>query len=254
MEKRSFILAVLASLVMANAYSQQAVEYESTDRNFTVNGVSFTMVFVEGGIFQMGAIDGDSDEKPIHRVKLKSYNIGQTEVTQELWQAVMGSNPSKFRGNKRPVESVSWNDCQKFISKLISLTGQKFRLPTEAEWEFAARGGIFSREYNYSGSNNVDEVAWYRDKAGSETHNVATKDPNEIGIYDMSGNVYEYCSDWKSNYNRSNQENPKGPSRGTLRVSRGGGRNHDAWNCRVSDRNGNAPDYRNNYLGLRLAL
>lgn len=164
----------------------------------TVNGIKYNMVWVDGGTFRMGATseqgsdadsDADSDEKPVHSVTLSSYYIGKTEVTQALWKAVMGSNPSYFEGDDLPVEQVSWDDCQEFIRKLNSLTGQNFRLPTEAEWEFACRGGNNSRGYKYSGSNYIDNVAWNWDNSGKKTHPVATKSPNELGIYDMSGNV-----------------------------------------------------------------
>ena len=157
-----------------------------------VNGVSFEMARVEGGTFRMGATseqedEADSDETPVHSVTLSGYYIGKTEVTQALWQAVMGSNPSRFKGSDLPVECVSWNDCQEFIKKLNRLTGRNFRLPTEAEWEFACRGGNNSRGYKYSGSNDIDNVAWYWDNSGEKTHPVGTKAPNELGIYDMSG-------------------------------------------------------------------
>ena len=171
---------------------------EVNSGRFMVNGVSFEMVRVEGGTFHMGATSEQKDEawdreKPVHSVTLSSYYIGKTEVTQALWQAVMGSNPSNFKGSNLPVECVCWNDCQEFIQKLNSLTGRNFRLPTEAEWEFACRGGNNSRGYKYSGSNNLGSVAWYDDNSGGQTHPVATKAPNELGIYDMSGNVWEWC-------------------------------------------------------------
>ena len=230
-------------------------------QTFTVKGVSFKMVSVAGGTFTMGATseqgrDVYDDEKPAHKVTLSSFAIGQTEVTQELWEAVMGSNPSNFKGAKRPVEEVSWNDCQAFITKLNQLTGKKFRLPTEAEWEYAARGGKSSKGYKYAGSNTIDEVAWYNN-SGDQTHDVATKKPNELGLYDMSGNVREWCQDWfQGEYSSSSQTNPTGPSSGSLRVLRGGSwfNNNDARFCRVSNRLGNYPDIRSNYFGLRLAL
>ncbi|MGN1235878.1 MAG: formylglycine-generating enzyme family protein, partial [Bacteroidaceae bacterium] len=178
----------------------------------------------------------------------------ETEVTQALWTAVMGNNPSYFKGDNNPVEKVSWNDCQEFITKLNSMTGQKFRLPTEAEWEFAARGGKKSRGYQYSGSNNISDVAWYCDNSGDNTHAVKTKQPNELGIYDMSGNVFEWCQDWYGDYSSGSQTNPKGPSSGSSRVNRGGGWYCDARYCRSADRFGNPPDYRNFILGLRLVL
>lgn len=222
---------------------------------FTANGVSFTMVAIEGGTFLMGSDDSDAydREKPVHQVKLSSFSIGQTEVTQELWEAVMGSNPSDRKGWKLPVEQVSWNDCQTFITKLNQLTGKQFRLPTEAEWEFAARGGNISKGYKYSGSDNIDDVAWYDSNSGNQTHEVATKQPNELGLFDMSGNVWEWCQDWYGNYSSNSQTNPTGPSSASDRVYRGGSWCNGARYCRVSNRFDLSPVNRN-YLGLRLAL
>ena len=232
-----------------------AVEGSQT---FTVNGVKFTMVPVEGGTFTMGATseqgsDAEDDGKPAHQVTLSDYYIGQTEVTQALWEAVMGSNPSYRRGDNLPVERVSWDDCQVFIQKLNQLTGKQFRLPTEAEWEYAARGGRKSRGYKYAGGNNIGSVAWYDDNSGYKTHPVATKQANELGIYDMSGNVSEWCSDWYGDYQLSSRSNPQGPSSGFGRVSRGGSYDINARHCRVSHRNCLTPDYRDGYLGLRLS-
>ena len=227
--------------------------------SFTVNGVTFEMVRVEGGTFTMGATaeqgsDASIREKPTHQVTLSSYSIGKTEVTQDLWQAVMGSNPSKFKGSSLPVETVTWEDCQIFITKLNGLTGKKFRLPTEAEWEYAARGGNKSRGYKYSGSNTLSNVAWYNDNSADKTHPVATKAPNELGLYDMSGNVWEWCCDWYGDYSSSAQYNPTGPNSGSYRVFRGGSWNSDAGRWRVSDRNFMFPWYLGHHLGLRLAL
>ncbi len=224
-------------------------------RTFTVKGVSFNMIPVEGGTFKMGG-DMYDNEKPVHEVKLNGFSIGQTEVTQELWEAVMGTNPSNWKGLKLPVEKVSWNDCQTFITKLNSLTGQQFRLPTEAEWEYAARGGNQSKGYTYSGSNNIEDVAWYTSNSGSKTHEVATKAPNELGIYDMSGNVIEWCSDWYGGnyYAQSPSSNPQGPSSGSHRVLRGGSWYYLVRGCRVAHRANDAPDFRYYILGLRLAL
>ena len=226
---------------------------------FYVNGVSFEMVYVEGGTFDMGATteqgsDADSDEYPVHSVTLSGYYIGMYEVTQELWEAVMGSNPSWFKGAQNPVERVSWNDCQNFIKKLNSLTGRTFRLPTEAEWEYAARGGNQSRHYKYSGSGNIGNVAWYYDNSGSSTHAVGTKSPNELGIYDMSGNVYEWCSDWYGGYSAGAQTNPQGPSAGSGRVLRGGSWGSLAGNCRVLFRFYYDPGDSRDFHGLRLVL
>ena len=225
-----------------------------------VNGVSFNMVRVEGGTFTMGATpeqesDADSDEKPAHQVTLSTYSIGETEVTQALWVAVMGSNPSKFKGNNRPVEMVTWYDCQTFIQRLNQLTGRRFRLPTEAEWEYAARGGNKNYGLKYSGSNYIDEVAWYTETTNNTgPKDVKTKKDNELGLYDMSGNVYEWCQDMYGDYSSSLQTNPSGPSSGSFRVYRGGCGNSDAVICRVSNRYGNSPALRFSSLGLRLAL
>ena len=218
---------------------------------YTVNGVSFKMIAVKGGTFQMGSDDGYN---AVHQVTLSDYYIGETEVTQELWNAVMGSNPSYFYGNmQRPVETVSWNDCHTFISRLNELTGETFRLPTEAQWEYAARGGYKSKGYTYSGSNAIDDVAWHWYNSDRTTHPVKTKAPNELGIYDMSGNVWEWCSDWYGDYSSAAQTDPTGPATGSSRVRRGGSWYYGAPHCRVADRNFNAPANGYNYLGLRLA-
>ena len=226
---------------------------------FTVRGVSFEMVRVEGGTFRMGATseqgsDVWDNEKPVHSVTLSGYYIGKTEVTQALWKAVMGINPSRFKGDYLPVENVSWDDCQEFIRKLNSMTGQNFRLPTEAEWEFACRGGNNSRGYKYSGSNNLGSVAWYDGNSGNKTHPVGTKAPNELGIYDMSGNVWEWCADWYGDYSSGAQTNPTGPYGGSNRVYRGGSWNYDVGRCRSSNRDFYYPWIRDIILGLRLAL
>lgn len=233
--------------------------YTPNVKTFYANGVSFEMVEVRGGTFRMGATseqgsDAYDYEKPVHSVTLSGYYIGKTEVTQALWEAVMGSNPSRFKGDDLPVECVSWDDCQEFIRKLNALTGQNFRLPTEAEWEFACRGGNNSRGYKYSGSNNLGSVAWYDDNSGGKTHLVGTKAPNELGIYDMSGNVWEWCADWYGGYSSSAQTNPKGPYDGSDRVGRGGSWSNNVWNCRSSYGDDDYPTFRIYNLGLRLAL
>lgn len=229
-----------------------------SDNVLKVDDVTYEMIPVQGGTFTMGATreqgsEADNDERPTHSVTLSSYSIGKTEVTQELWEAVMGSNPSKFKGAKKPVETVSWNDCQTFIGKLNNLTGKQFRLPTEAEWEYAARGGQKSQGYKYSGSNSLGDVAWYYNNSGSTTHDVATKRPNELGLYDMSGNVWEWCSDWYGNYGSNAQTNPQGPQSGQDRVIRGGGWG-DSAGCRSSFRGNVDPGRREYDLGLRLVL
>jgi len=225
----------------------------------TANGVSFVMKRVAGGTFQMGATseqgsDAYDDEKPVHSVTVSTFYMGETEVTQALWKAVMGSNPSNWKGDNLPVETVSWNDCQEFIRKLNSLTGRSFRLPTEAEWEFAARGGSRSGGTKYAGSNSIGSVAWYDDNSGSKTHSVKGKSPNELGLYDMSGNVWEWCGDWYGDYGSGSQTNPKGPSSGSRRVLRGGGWDISARYCRVSSRSYCGPDGRFIDLGFRLCL
>ena len=246
------------------------------DRTYNVNGVEFSMKAVEGGTFTMGAtseqkyedlkdfIEGyGDDEHPAHEVTLSGFSIGETEVTQALWQAVMGSNPSYFKGDGNlPVDSVSWDDCQTFIRKLNAATvdqrpdGREFRVPTEAEWEFAARGGNKSNHTQYAGGSSLSSMAWYDENSGDKTHPVAQKLPNELGLFDMSGNVWEWCQDWYDGnyYSRSPSTNPCNNTQASFRVVRGGGWGHDAGGCRVAIRYGIEPDLRSIILGLRLAL
>ena len=258
------------------------ITHEIKTETFRANGVSFNMIQVEGGTFMMGATNEQEKdalhiEKPAHSVKLDDYLIGETEVTQELWEAVMGTNPSGFKGVKNPVENVSWKDCQAFIGKLNALTGQQFRLPTEAEWEYAARGGNMNKQNKYSGSNNPDDVAWFMQNSGDMhldesiptwdtdrlkdnhcmPHHVGAKQANELGLYDMSGNVWEWCQDWfaEDAYdNLSTQTNPKGATKGTVRILRGGSFFSRAKSLRVSYRNAGKPDISNADCGFRLAL
>ena len=272
----SAIVVIVATVFILNNYSQCGNPDRSTDTSFTsadtsvneawtnetmtfeANGVSFTMIPVEGGTFTMGATSEMTEpyewEKPTHQVTLSSYYIGETEVTQALWKAVMGSNPSYDKGDNLPVETVSWDDCQTFINKLNALTGKNFRLPTEAEWEFAARGGNKSRHTQYSGSSRIDDVAWYNGNSGYETHPVKTKQPNELGIYDMTGNVFEWCLDWFGDYSRYAQTNPTGASSGSERVYRGGCYYSTPRSSRSSFRYRITPEYSYNEIGLRLAL
>ena len=248
------------------------IKYENNTITIPGTDISYKMVFVEGGAFQMGSNDSEAeaDEKPVHSVTLSDYYIGETEVTQGLWEAVMGTNIDQQRkkspnsdiglvglGSDYAMYYVSWNDCQEFIEKLNQLTGKSFRLPTEAEWEYAARGGNKSRGYKYSGSNSIGDVAWYVDNSTSMTHPVGTKLPNELGIYDMSGNVYEWCGDkWSySYYSSSPSLNPTGPITKDRRyVYRGGCRIHEARRCHVATRNCDSPGSRYTTIGFRLAL
>ena len=232
----------------------------TTGLSAELNKLINNMVYVEGGTFTMGGTaeqngDMDYNEEPSHDVTLSSYYICKYEVTQALWRAVMGSNPSYKKGDKLPVECVSWDDCQTFINRLNSYTGRNFRLPTEAEWEFAARGGKNSRHYKYSGSNNINDIAWYHDNSGTPTprhvHPVGCKRPNELGLYDMSGNVCEWCNDWYGSYTSYSQTNPTGPVTGAYHVKRGGSWNDYARYCRSSTRYNGATD---SEIGLSLVL
>ncbi len=253
------VAALSADTAVKEEVTQEYMKLPEEQRNIIQNLID-NMVSVEGGTFTMGATaeqgsDAWDNEKPAHKVTLSSFSIGKYEVTQEEWEAVMGSNPSNS-GAKHSVEEVSWDDCQEFIRKLNALTGKQFRLPTEAEWEYAARGGDRSRGYKYSGSDNIGSVAWSRDNSEFTTHPVGQNQANELGLYDMSGNVWEWCQDWygENYYGSSPSQNPKGPSTGSFRVIRGGCWGNDEESCRVSIRGSAAPDDRYSAQGLRLAL
>lgn len=202
-----------------------SLKMTDSERETILNNLVKNMVFVEGGTFMMGATDEQWDKSgwayPVHPVTLSSFYICKFETTQEVWIAVMGDNPSEFKGRKLPVTNVTYRDCQEFVKKLNQITGRSFRLPTEAEWEFAARGGNKSRGYKYAGSNTLSEVAWYRDGSG-KTHNVGLKYPNELGLFDMSGNVSEWCNDIYDKYKAGEQVNPQGGLSGSHRIVRGG--------------------------------
>jgi formylglycine-generating enzyme required for sulfatase activity len=235
---------------------------ETKDPNKPTNPVEIEMVFVEGGTFTMGNVserDGAGtyyydDEKPAHMVTVSSFSIGKYEVTQAQWKAILKSNPSYFEGDNLPVENVSWDDVQTFISRLNEATGKNYRLPTEAEWEYAARGSNQSQAYKYSGSNNIGDVAWYYNNSGDKTHPVGKKRANELGLYDMSGNVREWCQDWYGSYSQSQQNNPTGPFYGSNRIGRGGSWNYNEVGCRIAARGSNASDYSYHNLGFRLVL
>ena len=240
------------------------VTNRNTDLTFIVNGVSFTMKQVKAGSFMMGATaeqgdDAVSDEKPVHRVTLtRDYYMGEYEVTQELYEAVTGTNPSYYKDTRLPVENVNWDDADKFCQTLSTLLRQQgrnvtFRLPTEAEWEYAVRGGHLSpQQTKYAGSNIIENVAWYDIISGGATHVVGQKSPNALGLYDMSGNVWEWCSDWFGDYGSAAQTDPAGPSSGSYRVIRGGGWNGGVRYCRVSHRSYEVPSFCYVRLGFRL--
>jgi len=217
------------------------------------------MIYVEGGTFEMGCTleqyDCDSDEKPVHEVTLRSFYISKFEITQKLWKQIMGDNPSRFSDCENcPVENVSWNDVQSFIQKLNQQTGLNYRLPTEAEWEFAAKGGNRSNGYLYSGGNNINEIAWYDGNSNRVTHPVGEKKSNELGLYDMTGNVLEWCNDRYGNYSDYSQYNPQGSRSGSNRIYRGGCWTNDTQVSRVSNRYNRGPNYKFSGLGFRLCL
>lgn len=257
--KISCILAALCFVQLelcAQSYQKDSLLFESFFRD------SMEFVYVKGGTFKMGCTseqgaDCYDREKPVHEVRVSSFSIGKYEVTQGQWLAVMGSNPRKFSGcSDCPVEKVSWNDVQDFIRKLNELTGKRYRLPREAEWEYAARGGNKSKGYKYAGSNSLSSVGWYKDNSGRKTHKVGQKRANELGLYDMSGNVYEWCEDryGENYYSKSPSSNPRGPSGAAYRVFRGGGWSTVAGRCRVSYRYASPPAYWDYRIGFRLVL
>ena len=214
----------------------------------------FSMVYVKGGTFDMGSKNGSVDEEPLHSVTLSDFFIGKYEVTQKQWRDIIGNNPSNFVGcDDCPVENVSYYDVQKFISILNGKTGKVYRLPTEAEWEYAAKGGNISMRYYYSGSHNVEVVAWYKENSDLKTHNVGQKQTNELGLFDMSGNVWEWCSDWFDKYNKDIEFDPTGPFSGSKRIIRGGDFYNDALFCSSTNRSSQTPNEGNAITGFRLA-
>ena len=261
-----FMLLLLGQVLYAQGTKNSAKQSQSSSsanatREIEVNGVKFKMIYVEGDKFWMG-YDGygsEFDQRPEHQVRLSDYYIGETEVTQELWEAVMGSNPSSYdyRSPHNPVINVSWDDCWRFIHKLNQLTGLDFRLPTEAEWEYAARGGNKSKGYTFSGSDDIDKVAWYGGNSDGKVHEVKKLKPNELGIYDISGNVAEWCYDsyLASFYKKSNTVNPmRSSSSAYRRVFRGGSWAQYPKSCSVFYR---CNDWQSNcytFLGFRLVI
>lgn len=269
------------SATLKKKSTSSGVRMDGDDLVFTCEGTEYhyKMVYVSGGTYTMGCTSEQGDncrdnERPAHRVTVSGFYMGQTEVTQALWMAVMGSEPYVYyghawneadgRGPNYPAYSVTYDDIKKFISKLNSQTGKNFRLPTEAEWEFSARGGNNSKGYKYSGSNNIDDVAWYGENSGSKLHPVALKQSNELGLYDMSGNLDEFCNDWSAErYSGDEQNNPQGPTSGSYVVTRGGNYYKsdpkysiypDDLGCRVTFRGSFPPDMDATFIGFRLAL
>ncbi|GAP71325.1 serine/threonine kinase [Candidatus Symbiothrix dinenymphae] len=265
-DSRSATITVTSGSLTQQVTVTQAAS-AAPDNNFTETGggLSFDMIGVAGGTFTMGATaeqgsDAADHESPTHSVTLSGYAIGKYEVTQKLWWDVMGSWPgdapsaSYGEGDDYPMYNVSHDDIQSFLTALNTKTGRNYRLPTEAEWEYAARGGGESNGYKYSGSNTLGDVAWYSSNSSGTTHIVGTKAANELGIYDMSGNVWEWCSDWFGSYSSDSQTDPIGATTGSSRVARGGVWRYGATFCRVSDRVQNTPGGRGSNIGFRLVL
>jgi formylglycine-generating enzyme required for sulfatase activity len=265
-QKKQNVLKVLLTVLLFHIWSNP-ISAQNTEKPIVpkpksqevLQTRSPEMVFVQGGTFWMGCTseqgdDCDDSESHLHSVTVSSFNIGKYEVTQAQWKLIMGNNPSKFKGDKLPVEMVSWNDVEEFIRRLNAKTGKKYRLPTETEWEYAARGGSKSNGYKYSGSHNLNNIGWFGENSNETSHHVGSKLPNELGIYDMSGNVYEWCSDWFGDYPASAQQDPIGASSGSDRVYRGGCWYGDTSNCLVANRFNTSPDIRHSGLGFRLVV
>jgi formylglycine-generating enzyme required for sulfatase activity len=260
MKRFAFMVAVMlmASSLgsTVSAAEKKAAKTAAASKNFKDKNTGMEFVFVKGGCFQMGDAfgDGAAEEKPVHKVCVGNFHMGKYEVTQGQWQQVMGENPSKFKqcGLDCPVENVSWNDAQEFISRLNKKSGAKYRLPTEAEWEYAARSG--GKKEKLAGGGKLNDIGWYAGNSGGTTHPAGKKQPNGLGLYDMSGNVFEWCNDWHDDayYTDSPQQNPKGPAKGADRVARGGSYEDEPESLRTVNRNYNNVDFRNGNFGLRL--
>lgn len=263
----SFIIAEEDRHETINGYNVVWSTNTTPAQKSTITNLLNQMVSIDGSVFTMGATaeqgnEALSNEKVSHKVFINNFAMGKFEVTQDLWSAVMGSNPSCFKGDNQPVENVSWSDTQNFITKINILTGLQFALPTEAQWEYAARGGKYNDNNvnKFSGSNYINTVAWYYDSRDSQTHEVGSKEPNQLGLYDMSGNVSEWCNDWfcgeyyNCTVSDSPLNNPQGPSYGTTRSIRGGSWSDYSRECRVSCRRSGDPDFRYCSYGFRLVI
>ena len=262
------VVAIVATVVIlmllpgkednTESAAKENVIENKTEITIEANGVAIPMKLISGGTFTMGGslegIDYKDNELPAHSMEVESFYMSEYEVTQQLWTAVMGTNPSEFIGEQNPVENVNWYDCVEFTKKLCSLTGKTFRLPTEAEWEYAAKGGANQENYEFAGSNHIGDVAWAASNSGKTTHPVGQKRCNGCGLYDMSGNVYEWCSSWYAPYTVETMYNPMGPDYGEDKVFRGGSWKYSDTYCRVTYRPHTNPYGRYNNLGLRLVL
>jgi len=264
--KKTMGLLMALALVSAGCEGSKEEKIPKEGRVWTADlggGISMEFMPIAAGSFQMGSTSGESDEKPVHEVTIsKPFWLAKTEVTQAQWQQVMGSNPSNFGDDTLPVERVSWNDAMEFCRKLTEIEQQagrlperyEYTLPTEAQWEYACRAGTTGDYATSTGSGqagNLDAMAWYRENSGSKTHPVGTKQANAWGLYDMHGNVWEWCLDWYWNYASGNAVDPQGASSGSRRVIRGGVWNFDASYCRSAYRGSGAPSSTFNILGFR---
>ncbi|MBB3700099.1 SUMF1/EgtB/PvdO family nonheme iron enzyme [Flammeovirga yaeyamensis] len=249
-------IILLFSLVSLHTYAQKKKNYSEK-----VDEVTFDMIYVKGGEFQMGDRKGDlvldtgeNPSLPLHNVKISGFFVGKFEVTQNLWETVMGKNPSETKMGNLPVETVSWNDCQDFIKKLNTLTGKDYRLLTEAEWEYVARGGKKHSDEE-TGNVNITDRAWILDNSEGKLNAVGSKQPNELGIYDLQGNVWEWVNDWYAvdSYKKSMSDDPQGVQNGKEKVYRGGSYMSEEEFCRPAYRNYDEPQIKQSFIGLRLA-
>ena len=249
---------VVKNINVVKAHGETNYDFDLSPRSFneSVNGINFTMVFIKGGTFRMGTNDGRSIEKPVHTVDIESFYMCDIEVTQALFKSIMEYNVSNNKGDELPSERVCWNEAQEFIQKLNVITGKNYRLPTESEWEYCASTTPSGSKSTWSGTNNekkLGDYAWYADNSEGKTHPGKQKMANEWGLYDMTGNVWEWCSDWFGEYNNNSRNNPSGPSSGTTHVNRGGGWDDDGPYSRATNRDDNNPEDHFSTVGFRLA-